>query len=176
MHGLLMPVRWAGEGHLGFVVEDVAAAARNWAETAGVRRWFFRRIDTPCLFQGEKVRVTASNAFALLPDGSDTYVELVQPTGDGRFTATEWLKHHGPGLYHLGYRVADVLASVAVARRHGIEVDTIEDVAESGWAYLGSPERLGVHLEYVRADRSADLWTEMENAPDLLHPNARRQR
>lgn len=97
--------------HVGIAVPDLNAALETW------RRLGLERVDIEEI-PDQGVRV------AMLPLGPGK-VELLEPLSEetpvGRFIARK-----GAGLHHVAFRVADIEAALAEARRQGFElIDTV---------------------------------------------------
>jgi methylmalonyl-CoA/ethylmalonyl-CoA epimerase len=132
--------------HAGIVVADIDEAISRYTDHLGIGPWSRLDAEIPCLFRGEE---TISGARVALARSGTSYVELVQPTS-GRSSASAFLQERGEGLYHLGFWVPDVDATVARAAEHGIGVDwSASDGKGLLFAYLDAAKMGGVHIELV---------------------------
>lgn len=92
--------------HIGIAVHDLDQAVDEYRDTFGI--W----VDHREILEVDGVEV------ALLKV-ADSYIQLLAPVRDDAGLAT-FLRERGPGLHHVGYRVADCAVAVAamVARGH----------------------------------------------------------
>lgn len=97
-----------GIDHVGIAVHDLDEAVDEHRETFGV--W----VDHREILEAEGVEV------ALLAVGG-SYIQLMTPTRDDSPLAG-FLAERGPGLHHVGYRVADCAAALAAVVARGHEV------------------------------------------------------
>lgn len=95
--------------HLGFVVESIASAARDFAESLGAN-WDAKVIHDPL----QVVRVT----FLRPRTSENPVVELIEPAGD-KSPVLGFLKRGG-GLHHLCYEVEDLERQLEIARSMGM--------------------------------------------------------
>ena len=142
--------------HLGLVVHDVDEAIRTYGEAFGVDQWRVRdipRLGERSHWHGEP-QPDVGLRFAYSATEAP-FLELVQPLGDADWSATQHLRQHGEGIYHVGYWVDDILGVIERAARLGIEAEmtAFEEPPGGGrplgFAYL-SPERAhGLRVELV---------------------------
>jgi catechol 2,3-dioxygenase-like lactoylglutathione lyase family enzyme len=96
-----------------FVVRDLDAAVRHWADDLGVGPWSVWTMRPPLLmdtvYHGESVPFAIKHALAW---SGGVQFELVQPL-DGPSIFTDQLDSIGEGLNHVGVIVEDHAAAVA---------------------------------------------------------------
>jgi catechol 2,3-dioxygenase-like lactoylglutathione lyase family enzyme len=128
--------------HIGLAVHDLDDAMRRY-ESLGVAGWKSFEGEFPGVYRGRECSLGARVAFA---KSGPAYIELVQPT-KGDWTASVFLRERGEGVYHLGYWVDDLAASMERAVSLGYQIDIVSE--RGGFAYLGADETTGVHMELV---------------------------
>lgn len=124
--------------HVAIVVEDLDEAIAEHRDTFGVLVLHREELH------GEDCEV------AFLEVGGST-IQLISPTSDSSEFA-EFLAEGGPGLHHIGYRVASVDGALAQLTEAGREVLDDEPVAgprESKVAYLHPDASFGVLVQLV---------------------------
>ena len=94
--------------HVGLAVTDLDVALDHYRETFGAT------VDGREVIDEESVEV------AMLKVG-ESYIQLLTPTSDDADLAA-FLNEWGPGMHHVGYRVADVAAAAASLAERGYEV------------------------------------------------------
>ena len=129
--------------HVGIAVHDLDDAMRRYGSELGIGPWASFEAELPVLYRGQEVLVAARAAFA---KSGPTYLELVQPT-KGEWTVSVFLAERGEGVYHLGYWVDDLEATIDRAVALGYSVDAVSE--RGGFAYLGAERSAGVHMELV---------------------------
>ena len=105
---------------LGFVVDDVVAAARRWSETFGVGPFFVQRIhDAPCTYRGAASAVSMDIAVA---QAGPVQIELIAQTCD-RDSVYRELELAGNAAFHqVCTLVDDYDATLEHYRSEGLEV------------------------------------------------------
>jgi methylmalonyl-CoA/ethylmalonyl-CoA epimerase len=88
--------------HVAIAVPDLDAAVAYYEETFGATVAHRERIDSDGVEE------------ALLKV-ADSYVQLLTPTSDSSPVA-KYLEKKGPGIHHVGYRVADCAAACSRSR------------------------------------------------------------
>lgn len=155
--------------HLGIVVHDVDEAIRTYGDAFGVDQWRVR--DIPALgarshWHGEpQPDVGLKFAYSAT---AQPFLELVQPLGEAEWSATQHLREHGEGIYHVGYWVDDIVGVIERASKHGIEAEMTAFTTPSdggrplGFAYLSPEHTHGLRVELVSsANRDRLLhWVE----------------
>lgn len=94
--------------HVAIAVPDLEAAIGYYEETFGAT------VDHRELVESDGVEE------ALLKV-ADSYIQLLTPTREDSPVAT-YLEKKGPGLHHVGYRVADCAAALQSVKDHGGQV------------------------------------------------------
>jgi methylmalonyl-CoA/ethylmalonyl-CoA epimerase len=102
--------------HVAIAVPDLEAAISYYEETFGAT------VDHRELVESDGVEE------ALLKV-ADSYIQLLTPTNDDSPVA-KYLEKKGPGLHHVGYRVADCGAALQSVKDHGGKV--IDEVPRPG--------------------------------------------
>jgi catechol 2,3-dioxygenase-like lactoylglutathione lyase family enzyme len=153
---------------IAFVVTDLEAALRRWADALDVKPWRAYTLGPPRL-QGTTVRgesVTFSFRHALAWSGR-LQVELIQPL-DGPTIFAEHLAQHGEGVHHVGIVVPDhAAASALLVERgftllqsgHGFGLD-----GSGRFAYFEPPHGIGTIVELI------DPPT-VRAEPELVYPD-----
>ena len=101
----------------------------------------------PSLYRGKKTEAGVKAVFAPL---GNIAIELVEPTGGDSSIAT-FLRDHGEGVQHFGYRVDDLDGTIERAKSLGIEVEwLVTDEHGPAVAFLGADAFFGVNIELVR--------------------------
>lgn len=102
--------------HVGIAVEDLDDAVDRYARTLGLRP-IHREV------------VASQGVEEVLLAAGTTYIQLLgalaRDTPVGRFLASR-----GPGLHHVGYRVADVAAELERLRAEGVQL--VDEVPRPG--------------------------------------------
>ena len=84
---------------------------------------------------------------------AESYVQLLTPTRDDS-TVAKWLANRGgPGIHHVGYRVADCSAALDAVKRQGFRV--LDDAPRPGSrgttvAFIHPKDALGTLIELVQ--------------------------
>jgi hypothetical protein len=101
---------------LGFIVRELGATVRAWADRAGVGPWHIVNIDSRSIGEikigGASVDVRARVAWAM---AGGTLIEVIQPLGDDTPHA-HLLAQKGDGLHYVGVRSDTLSTDDAVAR------------------------------------------------------------
>lgn len=136
--------------HVGIAVPDLDAAVGFYEQTFGARLVHRERVEHDGVEE------------ALMACG-DSFVQLLTPTRDDS-AIDNWLKRHGPGIHHVGYRVSDC----AVARDQAVAagVRALDDAPRPGSrgttvAFLHPKTALGTLIELVE-DPTAQRWASWE--------------
>lgn len=93
--------------HVGIAVEDLDAAIKLWSGF-GLTDVTIETVEE----QGVKI--------AMLPVGGGGKVELLQPLNEQSPVAA-FLAKRGPGMHHVAFRVDDVVAALAEAKKQGFQ-------------------------------------------------------
>jgi methylmalonyl-CoA epimerase len=91
--------------HVAIAVTDLDAAIAYYEDTFGAT------VD-------HRERVDSDGVEEALLKVADSYIQLLTPTTDSSPVAV-YLEKKGPGLHHVGYRVADCAAALQSVKDHG---------------------------------------------------------
>jgi methylmalonyl-CoA epimerase len=94
--------------HVAIAVPDLEAAIAYYGETFGAT------VD-------HRERVESDGVEEALLKVADSYIQLLTPIRDDSPVA-KYLEKKGPGLHHVGYRVADCAAALQSVKDHGGQV------------------------------------------------------
>ena len=129
---------------VGFIVKDVEASKRKWAEFLGVEVPPTQPIGdyavTGTKFQGEP----APNAYcwmAFFDVGPGMQLELIQPNEEPS-TWRNFLNEHGEGMHHIAFQVVDSARQVANAEAAGLKLvqHGVYGDGSGEYNYLDAPE------------------------------------
>ncbi|MFN8641926.1 MAG: VOC family protein [Candidatus Binatia bacterium] len=127
--------------HVGILVADLEAAVRFYTETCGLEAGPIETRDQPpirrcCIRVGE------------------AELELIEAR-DPHQTMARLLPHQGPGIYHIGLRVADVDAAAAELAGQGVPLaDAIREGGDMRIQYLHPDAAQGTMIELVTRKRA----------------------
>lgn len=138
--------------HVCIVVDDLDAAVEYY-ESLGVGPW----TDFPSLEPfGHELETPDPEAFFALrykfaPIGPGIQLQLCEP-GEGRTPQREFLDKYGPGVFHLGFSVADVDAAEGAGTDAGLDVLLHGRVpSRAGFTYFDTKDEAGVVLQVRQA-------------------------
>jgi methylmalonyl-CoA/ethylmalonyl-CoA epimerase len=94
--------------HIAIAVPDLEAASRYYQDTFGAT------VD-------HRERIESDGVEEALLKVADSYIQLLTPTRDDSPVA-KYLEKKGPGLHHVGYRVADCAVALQSVKDHGGQV------------------------------------------------------
>jgi hypothetical protein len=105
----------------GFVVRDIEAAMKHWAERLGIGPFLYHEDASfeDFHYRGVPSSARASLAFA---HAGRLQIELIQPRNDVPSMYRDFLASGREGLQHLGYLVGDYEQAVARALQRGWEI------------------------------------------------------
>jgi methylmalonyl-CoA/ethylmalonyl-CoA epimerase len=113
-------------------------------------------LSVPSVYRGKETTAGVKAVFS--PLGS-VALELVEPTG-GESSIATFLREHGEGVQHFGYRVDDLPGAIKRARAVGIEVEwLVSDEHGPAVAFLAPDALFGVNIELVRKEPLINLLT-----------------
>jgi methylmalonyl-CoA/ethylmalonyl-CoA epimerase len=124
--------------HLGYAVEDIAAAAHFYREHFGAR-------------VGEPEEVEEQGIIATMFEVGESMIELVQPTRPDS-PVSKFLANRGEGFHHVAYQVDDLEAALKELREKGVElIDEKPRIGAGGtrMAFLHPKGTFGVLTELV---------------------------
>ena len=98
----MTPPTWLGPiRQTAFVVADIEATAREWAEVHGVGPWFLYQVDIADTdYRGSKVPMRARMGLA---QTGGQQIELIQPDPDVPSIYREFAEAGGTGVHHVCY-------------------------------------------------------------------------
>ncbi len=127
--------------HLGYAVEDIAAASEFYKENFGV-------------VPGEPEEVAEQGIVATMFRVGESRIELVQPTRPdtpvGRFLAKR-----GEGFHHVAFEVSDLEEALAELKRNGVELIDEEPRRGAG----------GMKIAFVHPEGAFGVLTELVELP-----------
>lgn len=121
--------------HAGVATDDAAELAALYADV----------LDTPVVHEE-----TLDDLQVVFLDAGGSYVELLEPTGEG--TVARYLDREGPGVHHLAFATPDV--EEALARAREMDIECIDESPRAGaWghqvAFLHPRDTGGILVEFV---------------------------
>lgn len=138
---------------LAFVVRDLEASMRSWADLLDVGPWSAYPLGSPRLremvYRGEPAEFSFRHALAW---SGELQVELVQPVS-GPSIFAEHLERHGEGMHHVGVVVPDHAAASRLLLARGFT--PVQSAAGFGldgsgrFAYFEPPRGLGIVVELI---------------------------
>ncbi len=117
--------------HLGYAVEDIAAAARFYEEYFGAR-------------VGEPEEVEEQGIVATMFEVGESMVELVQPTRPDS-PVGKFLQKRGEGFHHVAFQVEDLKASLKELKENGVELIDEEPRIGAGGTRMAFVHPKGAH-------------------------------
>ncbi len=156
-----------GFHQVAYVVTDLDAAVRSWADVLGVGPWQVWTMAAPTLLDQVYCGGPASFGFrhALATSGHLQF-ELVEPMyGPGVFA--DHLREHGPGAHHIGRIVDDHPAAAAELLDRGfvaLQSGRFGASADGLFAYFAPPGGVGTTVELISPPSE-------RFAPDYVYPS-----
>ena len=119
--------------HIGVVVRDIDAAARDNVARCGLAGLTRRRIlrFENALYHGERVTFSAEFAFH---DLENTAIELIQPLEGDRSPYLDALNERGECTHHLAWFVPSIDAHLATARHENPQLAVVVEAATADGA------------------------------------------
>jgi methylmalonyl-CoA/ethylmalonyl-CoA epimerase len=133
---------------IGVVVEDLDRAASFLERNFGLGPFRVEEVEAPNVWdRGEEKHIRARLGFAMMGQVELELIHIVE----GDSVHLEFLRRHGEGLHHLGFRVEDFEGKLEKARRMGFEV---LQTGPSGrfYAYLDTRRHGGIIFELIEGD------------------------
>lgn len=155
---------------IAFVVTDIEASMRSWADHLGIRPWSAYTLGPPRLrdmvYRGQPARFSFRHALAW---SGPCQLELVQPlTGPGIFA--DHLERHGEGVQHIGIVVPDHARASATLVEHGytpLQSGAGFGLDDTGkFAYFEPPAGIGTVIELIDPPTA-------RAEPELVYPGGR---
>ena len=129
---------------VGFIVRDVEATKRKWAEFLGVEVPETQPVGdysvTQTTFMGQPAP-KASCLMAFFDVGPGLQLELIQPN-EAPSTWRNFLNEHGEGMHHIAFQVQDSAKQVANAEAAGLKLVQHGGYGDGGgeYNYRDAPE------------------------------------
>lgn len=141
-----------GFHQIAYVVTDLDAAVRSWADVLAVGPWQVWTMAPPTLLDQIYRGKPASFGFrhALATSGHLQF-ELIQPLY-GPSVFTDQLREHGPGAHHIGRIVDNHPAAVADLLDRGfvaLQSGRFGASADGLFAYFTPPDGIGTTVELI---------------------------
>ncbi|MEJ2050482.1 MAG: VOC family protein, partial [Calditrichota bacterium] len=134
---------------VGIVVEDVAQAARSYADVLGMEVPEIRITDpyekAHTRYNGVSTGARAKLAFFRL---KNITIELIEPV-DGPSTWQEFLQKEGPGVHHIAFQVDGMEQNIAYLQSRGGRLIQQGDFTGGSYAYVDATQNLAVILELL---------------------------
>jgi methylmalonyl-CoA/ethylmalonyl-CoA epimerase len=132
-------------GQIGVVVRDLDRAVAFYQSTFGVGPFQVREAEAPNVWdRGEEKHIKARLGFAMMGQVELEFIHILE----GDSVHLEFLREHGEGLHHLGFRVKDFQAKLEQAKAMGFEVLQTGPMGRF-YAYLDTRQHGGVILELI---------------------------
>lgn len=136
---------------IAIIVEDIEAAAREWAELLNVpvpEVKLHQTVDTTdpnLMYYGKNYKYGLKLASIMAPQGF--IIELHQIIDDNPSTYNEFIKEHGYGVHHLGFAVGDRRDAVVNELIDRGYLKRVEHFYPGGsWTIIDAEQSLGVNL------------------------------
>jgi methylmalonyl-CoA/ethylmalonyl-CoA epimerase len=130
---------------IGVVVEDLDRAVAFYQSTFGLGPFRIQEAEAPNVWdRGEEKRIKARLGFT---DLGQVELELIHIL-EGDSVHLEFLREHGEGLHHLGFKVKDFQAKLEQAKAMGFEVLQMGPFGRF-YAYLDTRRCGGVIVELI---------------------------
>jgi catechol 2,3-dioxygenase-like lactoylglutathione lyase family enzyme len=136
--------------HLGYVVTDIQHSMRRYRELFGMEwkdRYFEHSAENGA---GEEITAAGYAAIGFL---GEFRFELVQPTVSG-WPAANHLDRHGEGMFHCGFRVANVYPFRDAAKAAGMEIEMFSANESVTVAFINPGVPSGTLIEVLSPLRS----------------------
>ncbi len=133
---------------VGVVVEDLDRVASFLESSFGIGPFRVEEPEAPNVWdRGQEKHIKARLGFAMM---GQVELELIQIL-EGDSVHLEFLRQHGEGIHHLGFRVEDFEAKLQQARDMGLEVLQTGPVGRF-YAYLDTRRHGGLIFELIEDD------------------------
>ena len=135
-------------GQIGVVVEDLDRVASFLESSFGLGPFRVEEVEAPNVWdRGQEKRIKARLGFATMGQVELELIHIVE----GDSVHLEFLREHGEGIHHLGFRVADFEAKLQQAREMGLEVLQTGPLGRF-YAYLDTRLHGGLIFELIEDD------------------------
>jgi methylmalonyl-CoA/ethylmalonyl-CoA epimerase len=135
---------------IGVVVEDLDRAAAFLESSFGLGPFRVEELEAPNVWdRGQEKHIKARLGFAMMGQVELELIHIVE----GDSLHLEFLRQHGEGIHHLGFRVEDFEAKLEQAKAMGFEVLQTGPVGRF-YAYLDTRREGGLIFELIEAEGS----------------------
>jgi methylmalonyl-CoA/ethylmalonyl-CoA epimerase len=132
-------------GQIGVVVEDLDRAIAFYESTFGLGPFRIQEAEAPNVWdRGEEKHIKARLGFTTLGQVEIEFIHIIE----GDSVHLEFLREHGEGLHHLGFRVKDFQAKLEQAKAMGFEVLQTGPLGRF-YAYLDTRRCGGIIVELI---------------------------
>jgi methylmalonyl-CoA/ethylmalonyl-CoA epimerase len=139
-------------GQIGVVVEDLDRAISFLESSFGLGPFRVQEAEAPNVWdRGEEKHIKARLGFAMLGQVELELIHIVE----GDSVHLEFLREHGEGIHHLGFRVKDFEAKLQQARDMGLEVLQTGPTGRL-YAYLDTRRHGGLIFELIEQSSGAE--------------------
>ena len=133
---------------VGVVVEDLDRAASFLESSFGLGPFRIEVLEAPNVWdRGQEKHIKARIGFAEMGQVELELIHIVE----GDSVHLEFLREHGEGIHHLGFRVTDFEAKLALAKAMGLEVLQTGPIGRF-YAYLDTRREGGLIFELIEDD------------------------
>ena len=137
-------------GQIGVVVKDLDPVVSFLESSFGLGPFRIEVLEAPNVWdRGQEKHIKARIGFAEMGQVELELIHIVE----GDSVHLEFLREHGEGIHHLGFRVADFEAKLAQARAMGFEVLQTGPMGRF-YAYLDTRRQGGIIFELIEAAES----------------------
>ena len=133
---------------IGVVVKDLDPVASFLESHFGLGPFRVQELEAPNVWdRGQEKHIKARLGFAMMGQVELELIHIVE----GDSVHLEFLREHGEGIHHLGFRVDDFEAKLAQARAMGLEVLQTGPFGRF-YAYLDTRRHGGIIFELIEGD------------------------
>ena len=146
--GLKQQLELPEVAQIGVVVEDLDRAMSFLQSNFGLGPFRVEELEAPNVWdRGEEKHIKARLGFAMMGQVELELIHIVE----GDSVHLEFLREHGEGIHHLGFRVDDFEAKFAQAKAMGLEVLQTGPFGRF-YAYLDTRRQGGLIFELIERD------------------------
>lgn len=132
-------------GQIGVVVEDLDRAVAFFQSAFGLGPFRIQELEAPNVWdRGEEKHIKARLGFLTMGQVEIEFIHIVE----GDSVHLEFLREHGEGLHHLGFRVKDFGPKLEQAKAMGFEVLQTGPLGRV-YAYLDTRQCGGIIVELI---------------------------
>ena len=137
-------------GQIGVVVRNLDPVVSFLEESFGLGPFRIEELEAPNVWdRGQEKHIKARLGFAMMGQVELELIHIVE----GDSVHLEFLRQHGEGIHHLGFRVADFEAKLERAKAMGFEVLQTGPLGRF-YAYLDTRRQGGIIFELIETDAS----------------------